>query len=106
MTKTSDSGAHIADLMKIDKTALPADGGEQFNRLIFARSPYLLQHAENPVEWYEWGDDAFEKILLDCQLIVLISFGQQMKCDWAAQCPLGLLGVQGISPSWHNPYKH
>ncbi|MET0695768.1 MAG: DUF255 domain-containing protein, partial [Propionibacteriaceae bacterium] len=28
------------------------------NRLGSATSPYLLQHAENPVDWYEWGDEA------------------------------------------------
>src|SRR5205085_1521337 len=31
------------------------------NRLARARSPYLLQHKDNPVDWYEWGDEAFEK---------------------------------------------
>jgi uncharacterized protein len=30
------------------------------NRLINAKSPYLLQHAYNPVDWYEWGDEAFD----------------------------------------------
>ena len=29
------------------------------NRLIHATSPYLLQHAHNPVDWYEWGEEAF-----------------------------------------------
>ncbi|HHC07176.1 MAG TPA: thioredoxin domain-containing protein [Actinobacteria bacterium] len=29
------------------------------NRLAAASSPYLLQHADNPVDWFEWGDDAF-----------------------------------------------
>src|SRR6478672_3241767 len=29
------------------------------NRLAAATSPYLLQHADNPVDWWEWGDDAF-----------------------------------------------
>jgi uncharacterized protein len=29
------------------------------NRLADATSPYLLQHADNPVDWYEWGDEAF-----------------------------------------------
>ncbi len=29
------------------------------NRLIDETSPYLLQHAENPVDWYPWGDEAF-----------------------------------------------
>ncbi|MCX7877109.1 MAG: thioredoxin domain-containing protein, partial [Ignavibacteria bacterium] len=31
------------------------------NRLIKEKSPYLLQHAYNPVNWYPWGDEAFEK---------------------------------------------
>jgi uncharacterized protein YyaL (SSP411 family) len=38
---------------------LPADGGAEFNRLIFSSSPYLLQHARNPVDWHPWGDEAF-----------------------------------------------
>lgn len=29
------------------------------NRLANAMSPYLLQHATNPVDWYEWGEEAF-----------------------------------------------
>ena len=29
------------------------------NRLADSASPYLLQHADNPVDWYEWGEDAF-----------------------------------------------
>ena len=31
------------------------------NRFINETSPYLLQHAYNPVEWYPWGEEAFEK---------------------------------------------
>src|SRR4051812_25552686 len=31
------------------------------NRLAGATSPYLLQHAENPVDWWEWGPEAFEE---------------------------------------------
>lgn len=31
------------------------------NRLAQATSPYLLQHADNPVDWWEWGDDAFDE---------------------------------------------
>ena len=31
------------------------------NRLKNEKSPYLLQHAENPVDWYPWGEEAFEK---------------------------------------------
>ena len=31
------------------------------NRLINEKSPYLLQHAYNPVNWFPWGDEAFTK---------------------------------------------
>ena len=40
--------------------SLPKDGGNLWNRLIFENSPYLLQHAANPVEWYPWGQEAFD----------------------------------------------
>lgn len=31
------------------------------NRLAQEKSPYLLQHANNPVDWYPWGEEAFSK---------------------------------------------
>lgn len=31
------------------------------NRLIAETSPYLLQHAYNPVNWFPWGEEAFQK---------------------------------------------
>ena len=31
------------------------------NRLIHEKSPYLLQHAYNPVDWYPWSEEAFKK---------------------------------------------
>jgi hypothetical protein len=40
---------------------LPADGGKEFNRLVHEKSPYLLQHARNPVDWYPWSPEAFAK---------------------------------------------
>ena len=40
---------------------LKPDGSPQFtNRLFLESSPYLLQHAHNPVNWYPWGDEAFD----------------------------------------------
>lgn len=45
----------------IDTSSLPPDGGPDFNRLVFSKSPYLLQHATNPVDWYAWGDEAFAR---------------------------------------------
>jgi uncharacterized protein YyaL (SSP411 family) len=58
---SKNGSALIKRLIDLDKSSLPPDGGALFNRLIFARSPYLLQHAENPVQWYEWGDEAFAR---------------------------------------------
>lgn len=37
-----------------------AEGTQKPNRLIHEKSPYLLQHAYNPVDWYPWGKEAFE----------------------------------------------
>ena len=61
MKALKDDNLKIKRLTEVDKTVLPPDGGANFNRLIFAKSPYLLQHAENPVDWHQWGDEAFTK---------------------------------------------
>ncbi|KLT65576.1 thioredoxin domain-containing protein [Pedobacter sp. BMA] len=50
------------------------------NNLIHASSPYLLQHAYNPVEWYEWGPAALEKAKAENKLI-LVSIGYSA-CHW------------------------
>lgn len=63
MTKsTADPvGSGVVErLSRIDTSQLPSDGGPNFNRLIFEPSPYLLQHAENPVDWHPWGEAAFD----------------------------------------------
>ncbi len=50
------------------------------NALINETSPYLLQHAHNPVRWYPWGDEAFEKARKENKL-VLVSIGYAA-CHW------------------------
>ncbi len=50
------------------------------NRLIQEKSPYLLQHAHNPVDWYPWGDEAFEKARREDKPIFL-SIGYST-CHW------------------------
>jgi len=50
------------------------------NRLINEKSPYLLQHAYNPVDWYPWGDEAFEKARREGKAIFL-SIGYST-CHW------------------------
>jgi uncharacterized protein YyaL (SSP411 family) len=50
------------------------------NRLADETSPYLLQHAGNPVDWYAWGDEAFEKARAEDKP-VLLSVGYSA-CHW------------------------
>lgn len=50
------------------------------NRLGDSASPYLLQHADNPVDWWEWGSDAFEEAR-ERGVPVLISIGYSA-CHW------------------------
>jgi uncharacterized protein YyaL (SSP411 family) len=50
------------------------------NRLAAERSPYLLQHADNPVDWYAWGEDAFARARAEDKPIFL-SIGYST-CHW------------------------
>jgi uncharacterized protein YyaL (SSP411 family) len=61
-----------------DSGASPAKKHQ--NRLAFEKSPYLLQHAHNPVDWYPWGPEAFEKARKENKPIFL-SIGYST-CHW------------------------
>lgn len=50
------------------------------NRLALEKSPYLLQHATNPVDWYPWGEEAFSKARAENKPIFL-SVGYST-CHW------------------------
>jgi len=50
------------------------------NKLIEESSPYLLQHAHNPVNWYPWGDEALEKAKKE-QKLIIVSVGYAA-CHW------------------------
>jgi len=54
--------------------------GEHTNRLIHESSPYLRQHAHNPVDWYPWGEDAFARARHENKHI-LLSVGYSA-CHW------------------------
>lgn len=56
------------------------NGSKKPNHLINEKSPYLLQHAYNPVEWYPWGEEAFEKARRENKPIFL-SIGYST-CHW------------------------
>jgi len=53
---------------------------EHTNRLVHETSPYLLQHAHNPVDWYPWGDEAFEAAR-SARKLIFVSIGYST-CYW------------------------
>ena len=71
ITNTNNASAFVArELAK----------GKKPNRLIHEKSPYLLQHAFNPVDWYPWGEEAFKKARKENKPIFL-SIGYST-CHW------------------------
>ena len=50
------------------------------NRLIKSNSPYLLQHSNNPVDWYPWGKEAFNKAK-KFNMPIILSIGYST-CHW------------------------
>jgi uncharacterized protein YyaL (SSP411 family) len=65
-----------------ESTTPPASGRHDgySNRLANETSPYLLQHAHNPVDWYPWGEEAFQRAR-DEDKPVLLSVGYAA-CHW------------------------
>ena len=53
---------------------------EHTNRLAHEKSPYLLQHAHNPVDWYPWGEEAFAKARRE-KMPIFLSVGYST-CHW------------------------
>jgi len=58
----------------------PGDPQQHHHRLARSSSPYLLQHADNPVDWYEWGDEAFHAAK-DQDRPIFLSVGYAT-CHW------------------------
>lgn len=56
------------------------DSNKKPNRLIYEQSPYLLQHAHNPVDWFAWGEEAFAKARAEDKPVFL-SIGYST-CHW------------------------
>ncbi|CAN5396498.1 thioredoxin domain-containing protein [soil metagenome] len=63
-----------------DLAKLPPDGGPDWNRLVFEKSPYLQQHAANPVDWRPWGAEAFDAARKEDKPVFL-SIGYST-CHW------------------------
>ena len=70
----------LPQLTPAEISKLPADGGTKFNRLIFEKSPYLLQHATNPVDWHPWSEKTL-KLAEQTQKPIFISIGYS-SCHW------------------------
>jgi uncharacterized protein YyaL (SSP411 family) len=73
-----ESAKPLAKNLVIDTSAVAAPS--RTNRLAREKSPYLLQHQHNPVDWYAWGYEAFAKARRDNQPIFL-SIGYST-CHW------------------------
>jgi len=72
----------VAGCQPSDTLMTPSEpvASRQPNRLIHEKSPYLLQHAHNPVDWYPWGEEAFAKARAEGKPIFL-SIGYST-CHW------------------------
>src|SRR6516164_7717863 len=64
----------------MSETTNPKFQHKYTNRLINETSPYLLQHAHNPVDWYPWGEEALQKAQQEDKPI-LLSVGYSA-CHW------------------------
>lgn len=89
-------------LLELDRSTIPSDGGDRYNRLIFARSPYLLQHAENPTDWQEWGIEAFtEAKRRNVPLFVSIGYSS---CHWCHVMALESFADQEVAKVLNSHY--
>lgn len=79
-SSTADKKGDAETEHSMDSTHSSTGEHKHTNRLIDETSPYLLQHAHNPVDWYPWGDEAFEKAKTENKLI-LVSVGYSA-CHW------------------------
>ncbi|KAI0634762.1 hypothetical protein C8Q77DRAFT_1103957 [Trametes polyzona] len=78
--RSLDTGLSGYQRSHVIKMSTSSDSTRHLNRLAKAKSPYLLQHAENPVDWYEWDQEAFDKAKREDKPIFL-SVGYSA-CHW------------------------
>jgi uncharacterized protein YyaL (SSP411 family) len=70
----------LEHISNIDLNSLPENGGPDFNRLIFEKSPYLLQHARNPIDWRAWNNTTLE-LARELDKPIFLSIGYST-CHW------------------------
>ncbi len=74
------SGAGIPGRAAVSQPIDTRYGAAMPNRLASSASPYLLQHQDNPVDWYEWGEDAFAAAqTLDRPILLSVGYAT---CHW------------------------
>src|SRR5712692_20810 len=78
--QSSDVSNHANRLKTTVSPGVQRDRHLYINRLIHEKSPYLLLHAHNPVDWYPWGEEAFAKARQE-QKPVFLSIGYST-CHW------------------------
>ena len=82
VTRVTAPTGRSVPLLVVDRLVHPPlhDRGLVANRLAAETSPYLLQHADNPVDWYPWGEEAFARAR-DEDKPILLSVGYAA-CHW------------------------
>lgn len=73
-------GGCAQEKKKSDNQETGAKENKNLNRLANASSPYLQEHADNPVDWYEWGPEALKKAKVENKPLI-ISIGYAA-CHW------------------------
>ncbi|MCD6224661.1 MAG: DUF255 domain-containing protein, partial [Deltaproteobacteria bacterium] len=66
--------------MEVNVQAADAKLNKYANHLAGEKSPYLLQHASNPVNWYPWGEEAFQRARQE-EKPIFLSIGYAT-CHW------------------------
>eukprot|EP01132_Coremiostelium_polycephalum_P009157 gene9157-11223_t len=79
-TSTSTNNKPPPPQQKKQDTTSETNTHKYTNKLIYEKSPYLLQHAHNPVDWYPWEEEAFKRAKEEDKLIFL-SIGYST-CHW------------------------
>ncbi|HEU4364942.1 MAG TPA: thioredoxin domain-containing protein [Candidatus Krumholzibacteria bacterium] len=74
------SGDSADEIGRVPEVPMHSRSDSVRNRLALEKSPYLLQHANNPVDWYPWGEEAFETARRENKP-VLLSIGYST-CHW------------------------
>ena len=74
------SDPQLPDLPDSEETTMPEGTHKYTNALIYEKSPYLQQHAHNPVDWHPWGEAAFNRAKAE-QKPIFLSIGYST-CHW------------------------